>query len=536
MNSDKPSDPKGRWWRLSTILIAAVAIAPIVTVLLSWLLPFSEHWDHFGQTILPKLVVNSLGLLCLVAIGTCVIGLSLGWIISQFDFPGRRFFQFALLFPLAIPAYVIGFVYLGLTAFSGPLFTGLRSIGVGFFFDMKTIYGAAFVLVLSLYPYVYLLTKQGFATIGHRYFEAARALGVSSSQVFFKVALPMNRPWLFVALSLVGMETLADFGAVSIFVVDTFSVGIYKAWNGFFSPPLAAQLASILVVIVGGIVIFDKVQRGKRSFVSLTGLSGRRRRLHGRKAIICFGYCCTLFLLSFVIPMLQLLVWALQLDAEIWESMLELTSNSVLIGLMVSLLVTGLCLLLVYTYRFYSRPFIWMASQAATLGYALPGSVLAIGLFLPLAAMDHRLADFIMNLTGTDPGLLLTGTVFAVVIGLSIRFMAVGHAQLHAAQQRVSKRIDEAAQNFGSTGIDQMKRIHIPIAWKAVAASISLVFVDSIKEMPLTLMTRPFSWDTLSVKIFELISEGEWEMAAAPAVILSIVGLTSLVLLGKEAK
>ena len=526
----------GRWWRLTCYLIALLVALPVITVTASWLLPASEHWQHIIDTSLAQLIINSFYLLGLVGLGTTILGVSLGWIVSQYDFPGRNYFKFALLFPLAIPAYVIGFVYLGSFEYAGPLFSTLRAGGYHGYFDIKNIFGVSAILTLALFPYVFLLAEQGFTSLSSKYFEAARSLGESHSRVFFSVGLPMIRPWLFVALSLVGMETLADFGTVSIFVVDTFSTAIYKAWYGFFSTSLAAQLASSLLLFITLLLVFEAVQRRGKSFTSSSAALEQRTALRGRSAFVCTMFCSLVLFCSFVGPLLQLLSWSLQLENINWQSLWEVSWHSILIGLVVAVLVTAGALVVVYGKRFFPGQLLEFVSKFAVFGYAIPGSVLAIGVFLPLSKLDNLVADTLASLTGFDPGLVLTGSFAALVLGLFIRFLAVGHANISAAAERVSTRLDEAATNFGSYGFDQMRRLHVPIIWPALAASFTLTFVDVIKEMPLTLMTRPFGWNTLAVKIFELISEGEWQLAALPAMLLAAISLVIMVVFGKKEK
>ncbi len=524
-----------RVWCYASYLVGVLVLLPVLTILASWLMPLSEHWDHIITTMLSRLVTNSLLLTGIVVMGTATIGVSLAWITGQIDFPGRKLFRKVLVLPLAIPSYVTGFIYLGIFDYAGPVPQLMRGLGWGQgFFEIRSMGGAAFVLILGLYPYVYLLSRQAFESQGSSYIEAARSLGVPYVKVFFSLAIPLARPWIFGALCLVAMDCLADFGTVSIFGVSTFTTAIYKAWFGFFSPLTAAQLSSGLLLFIGAIIFFNVKLGQRKSYVGQWRSTSAKTPRSPFVAWGCSLFCATVFSLAFLIPLGQLIVWAWSHWQQSWLHMTTITMNSFVLGASTAVLVCMCCIGLVFAQRFFPIKRIFFANRVAVLGYALPGAVLAIGLFLPLVKLDHFIADFWEGLWGWDPGLLLTGTIFVVLMGLTIRFMAVGHASISSAQERVSRRIDEAAINFGVYGWQQIRDIHLPIIWKSVMGAWVLVFIDTIKEMPLTLMTRPFGWDTLSVKIFELISEGEWERAALPALLLVCLSLIPVVILKKE--
>ena len=525
-----------RGWLWGSAVLALVAMLPLGTVFLSWFLPISEHWTHLSDVLLPSLLGSTFILLFWVLLFSGLLGVVCAWCVTHYDFPGRNFFNKALILPMAVPAYVNGFVYLGFWDYSGTLYEFLRSFGWEGrpFFEVRSILGCSWVLSMGLFPYVFLLCKQGFESQGGRLMEAGRSLGLSSFKVFGTLAVPMARPWIVGSLALVGMETLADFGTVSIFGVDTFTTAIYKSWYGFFSPETAAQLSSLLLGFVALFFYIDHFSRNKRRY---DGSGGHYTRLCLRRSYrylmtFCFGL---LFLASFLGPVTQLLFWAAK-NYNASLSLLTITMNSGLIASCASLVVVVQAMILVFGKRFFPGPKQELVNRLAVFGYGIPGTVLAIGVFLPLTFLDNSVADAIEGATGYDVGLLLTGGLGAMVFGLSIRYLAVGYTSIQSAIERVSPRIDEAAVNHGVYGMEQIRLVHLPIIWRSVMGAGTLVFIDVIKEMPLTLMTRPFGWDTLSVRIFELVSEGEWHRAAVPASILALLGLVPVLLMKEDEK
>lgn len=525
------------WWRYLSYGLATLVLLPILTVFAAWLLPIEDHWHHLAENLLNRLIVNSVLLLAGVMLGTAVLGVSLAWLVSQFEFPGRRFFSRALLFPLAVPAYVTGFVYIGLLDYSGPLASFLRSSGMppGMLPNIRGSWGVITVLSLALYPYVYLIVKNAFDSQGKQLIEAARSLGMGMSRIFLLLAIPMALPWTLGALSLVGMETLADFGTVSIFVYDTFTTAIYRSWYGFFSPVTAAQLASLLIVPIALFYLLEQWIKRRQNYDTLLIQPIKPLSLSRWKAWLSSIYCFMVLALAFVIPLGQLIIWAIRESQQAdWLKTWQVAANSGILGMTTAICVCSIALLLVYAYRFFKTPKLFVANRLATIGYALPGAVLAIGVFLPLTWFDRALGWIMETWFQQEIGLWLTGSAFAMVLGLTIRFIAVAHAAIFAGQQRVSPRLDEAAVNHGVYGFKQLWSVHLPMVHGSLMTAFILVFVDVVKEMPLTLMTRPFGWDTLSVRIFEFISEGHWQRASIPALILVIVSLLPVVILDRN--
>lgn len=526
-------------WRLIPFLVAALVFAPVVVVFSSFFMPADEVWQHLVETTLPSLLINTFWLSFGVIAGTSLLGVSLAWFTAVYEFPGSRFFSWALLLPLAIPAYVTAFVVLGLFDYTGPVQTSLRSwLGseLTWFPDLYGRGGVIIVMTLAFYPYVYLMARNAFLTQGKRLLEAAQSLGLSRQQGFFKVALPMARPWIVGGIMLTLMETLADFGTVAIFNYDTFTTAIYKAWFGMFSLPAASQLASLLIVIVFVLIIIEQQFRLRMRFAEMK----RSSRASGillsgwkAKAISCFAASVLFF--AFVLPIIQLGIWAANSLLQSFDQRyLEFLLHSVLLSAMATVITCFIAILLVYAVRLYSDFFTLIAVRIATIGYALPGAVLAVGIFIPLAWLDNQLSEWLSMLFQIETGLLIQGTLGVMLIAYMTRFLAVGHYPIDSAMQRITRNIDEAAMGFGLSGWAVLRSIHLPMLKTGIFTAATLVFVDVMKEMPITLMTRPFGWDTLAVRIFALTSEGEWEQAALPSVTLVLAGLVPIILLMRQ--
>jgi len=526
-------------WQIVTGLVAVLIIVPLSVLLLAWLDPAWDIWQHLRETLLATLLFNSLKLIIGVGTGTLLLGVSLAWLTGACDFPGRKIFSWALLLPLAMPTYVLAFVFLGLFDFTGPVQTQLRQwFGNGIWVpDIRSAFGVVIVMSLALYPYVYLLARNAFQTQGKRGLEAAESLGCTPVSGFFRVVLPMARPWIAGGATLVLMETMADFGAVSIFNFDTFTTAIYKAWFGFFSLPAAAQLSSLLVVLVFIFILIEQRMRSRMRF-SQSRITARAERidLHGWKRYAATGYALSILLIAFLLPALQLLIWTLNIFSEEFDKRyIELLGHSLGLGLAAALLITSVALLLAYAGRRHRDRLTSNLVRLATLGYALPGTVLAVGIFIPLAGLDNLLIDTARSLFGIELPPLLQGTIAVMLIAYLVRFMAAGFKPIDSAMHRVTGNIDEASRLMGLRGLRLLTKIHLPMLRGGLLTALTLVFVDVMKEMPITLMTRPFGWDTLAVKIFELTSEGEWERAALPSLTLLLTGLIPIVLLMRGA-
>ena len=515
--------------RMTAWAIAALTLIPVLVVVSALLDPDQEIWAHLWQYTLPELLVNTLWLAFGVGLGVSLIGVALAWLTAACDFPGRRFFTWALLLPLALPAYVTAFVWLGLLDFSGWLPTWLREDwGIVWMPPVRSRGGVILVMTLSLYPYVYLTARTAFQGQGRRLMEAAQSLGLGRVRGFFRVALPMARPGIIAGLSLALMETLADFGTVSVFNYNTFTTAIYKAWFSLFSLPAASQLASILIFFVLVLALLEQASRQQRSYAQSArgGGAAARIRLTGWQASLAAGFAGLVFLLAFALPFAQLLVWAYQaVDGDLDLRYLDFIWHSLLLSGLGALLVAALALALGYAQRMQPSPAMAFTVRLAAIGYALPGAVLAVGFFIPVAWLDNLIIDQMRAWTGQEVGQVLGGTLAVMLLAYCARFLAVGFGSVEAGLTRITRSLDEAAHALGVTGFERLRRVHLPMLRAPLLTALALTFVDIMKELPITLMTRPFGWDTLATRIFEMTSEGEWERAALPAVAIALVGL-----------
>ena len=430
-------------WRLIPILAAAIVLIPVGTILSSFFAPASDVWQHLVDTTLPTLLSNTFWLALGVACGVTVLGVSLAWFTAVCEFPGRKFFSWALLLPLAIPAYVTAFVAIGLFDYVGPVQTALRSwLGpeLSWFPDVRSRGGVIIVMILAFYPYVYLLARNAFLTQGRRSLEAAQTLGLNRTQGFFKLALPMARPWIASGLMLALMETLADFGTVAVFNYDTFTTAIYKAWFAMFSLPAASQLASLLIVIVFALILIEQQLRSRTRYAELKQ-SARADRipLTGSRAWLVAGFASGTLFFAFLLPVIQLSIWAANVfTRDFDERYLEFLWHSLLISGLAALLTCSVALLLVYATRRHPDTVTRTAVRISTIGYALPGAVLAVGIFIPLAWLDNWLGEMAMEWFHVETGLLIQGTLAAMLIAYMTRFLAVSHSPIDSAMQRIT--------------------------------------------------------------------------------------------------
>ncbi|MBW1693648.1 MAG: iron ABC transporter permease [Deltaproteobacteria bacterium] len=517
-------------------------IIPILVILASFLHPEPKIWQHIVDILLVDLLKNTL-LLCIgVLVGTFCIGVGTAWLTAVCDFPGRRFFNWALMLPLAVPTYVLAFVFIGLLDFSGPVQTLFRAYiasSVKWFPNIRSAGGIILVMSLALYPYVYLLARNAFKTQGKRVLEVSQALGHSQAKTFFKAALPMARPWIASGLMLVLMETLADFGAVSIFNYDTFTTGIYKAWFGFFSLSAAAQLSSVLLIFVFLVIIVEQQMRAKMQFnqVGKMTTEASRIRLNGWKKWIVCGSLSAILLIAFIIPCLQLLIWSVgSISVELDSRYIGLLFRSIFFSSIAAAVITGLGLLMAYIQRQYSDFTTKWTIRLSTMGYALPGTVLAVGIVIMISFVDRQIIWVIKEISGTQFNSILNGTIITVIFAYTVRFLTAGFNSINSSMYRITRSLDEASTILGITGLNLLRRVHVPILINGLYTAAMLVFVDVMKEMPITLMTRPFGWDTLAVKIFELTTEGEWQRAALPSITLVLASLIPLILINRKSE
>ena len=522
-----------RWYPISLFFVALVCL-PISVLLLSWHSVDTQIWNHLWETQMTRLLSNTAILLAGVGVGVTLIGVSLAWLTSLCEFPGRRWLDWALMLPFAIPAYVLAFVFVGLLDFSGPVQTLLREwFGSGLRLpSVRSTGGVIIVFILVFYPYVYLLARTAFLAQGKGFMEAARVLGLSPWQAFWRVALPVARPAIGAGVALALMEALADFGAVSVFNFDTFTTAIYKTWYGFFSLSSATQLASLLLLFVAVLLFSEQRARGAIRPSNERPRGKALYKLRGWKAFLATTWCCLVFLCAFVIPILQLLAWFWQRGRfDLDERYTALITHTLYLGLMAAAITVTAALLLAFAKRMTPTKRMHALVGFANLGYALPGSVLAVAIMLAFSYLDeHAVIPLSLSFGGAGKPILL-GSLSALLLAYMIRFMAVAYGPLEGALARIKPSLPEASRSLGISGLSLFRRVYLPLLLPGCLSAALLVFVDVLKEMPATLLMRPFGWDTLAVRIFEMTSEGEWARASLPALTLVLVGLLPVVLL-----
>jgi len=512
-------------------LISLFMLVPILIVLLSWTQPVADIWTHMRQYVLPQVLKNTVILLLMVTLISGVIGTALAWVTSMYRFPGQRFFAWALMLPLAMPAYVLAFVTVGIVDFSGPLQTALREFGFTTAIpSVRNVWGAGLVLSLAFYPYVYLLARQAFLSQGRRAIEAGQMLGLSRSKVFFRLALPQALPWVIGGLLLASMETLADFGAVSVFNVDTFTTAIYKAWFGFFSLTTAAQLAALLIGVVFIVVLFEQYWQAKRGNTVTQGSSQRFEA--SKPAQWGMALLCTLvFLIAFLIPFLQLLYWtALNFQQDFDARYIDFVTNSLMIASMTTIFIAFLAIIIAWVKRQYPDKSTKLMTTLANLGYVVPGTVLAVGIFIPIAWLDNQLIAF-----GITSAQFLSGSVIVMLLALSTRFMTVSFQPVDRQLQRLTVNQEAAAKLLSDSPYQRWRQVMLPVLSPGILTGLLMGFVEVMKEMPITLMTRRQGWDTLAVRVFEMTSEGMWGRAALPSLLIVLVGLIPVWILLRQS-
>ena len=522
-------------WRVVAYAGAVLVLLPLLVLALSWNSLDGTIWNHLLETQMARLLGNTLVLAVGVIVGVVLLGVSLAWLTSLCNFPGRRWLDWALMLPFAVPAYVLAFVMIGILDFAGPLQTTLRGwLGNDFrMVSIRSTGGVIFVLVLVFYPYVYMLARGAFLAQGRGLMEAARILGHSPWQAFWRVALPMARPAIGAGAALAVMETLADFGAVSVFNYDTFTTAIYKTWYGFYSLQTATQLASLLLLFVLLALYAERRAQGSKRFPgSDKPRQGPLFQLRGVRGWLATGYCLLILALAFVIPLVQLFYWLFTSGSDFDERYWSLIRNTLTLGGIAAVTTVVVAMLLVLARRLQPIRRVRSAVALANLGYALPGSVLAVGIMFAFSVADNQLVVPLQTWLGVDsPAPLLLGSLFALLLAYLIRFMAVASGPLDTALARIRPALPEAAHSLGHTGASVFWRVYLPLLMPGLLSAGLLVFVDVLKEMPATLLMRPFGWDTLAVRIHSLTAEGNWPEAALPAITLVATGLLPVIVL-----
>lgn len=528
--------PTARGWAYMALGMAGVLAVPMLTVLASFLVPAGAVWRHLWQTQLIELLANTLLLLVGVGGGTLVVGTALAWLVVYHQFPGRRVLEWALILPLAMPAYVLGFVFLGLCDFAGPAQTWLRhTLGPGVRLpELRSAWGVIMLMTLVFYPYVYLLARAAFYSQGAATLETARSLGGSPWRAFLRVSLPMARPALVAGMALAMMEALADFGTVATFGYRTLTEAIYRIWYGMFDRTAATQLASGLLCVALSLLLLERTARGRARFTETyrRGTGIPPIRLRGWRAGVALGACLGVLTPGFLLPVAQLGFWSLDtLSAgHLAPDFGVLLGNTLYLAGLATGAACLMAILLAYASRLHPSPSVRWATQCASLGYALPGSVIAVGVLLPLAWLDHTLLRWLAARLGHTGGLLLTGSAVGLLFAYLVRFLAVSLQTVDASLTKIPPSFDDAARSLGASVGSVLRRVHLPLMRSGLLTALILVFVEVMKELPATLLLRPFGLNTLAVEVWQRTSDAQWQEAAVPALAIVAAGILPVLL------
>ncbi|NJL01813.1 MAG: iron ABC transporter permease [Spirulinaceae cyanobacterium SM2_1_0] len=530
-------------WAIATGAIALLVAIPILAILVAASADSGAVWQHLAATVLPLYIRNSLALMLGVGFGVALLGTTTAWLIACCQFPGRRWFSALLLLPLAAPAYLLAYTYTEFLEFYGPLQTGLRQLfswqsAQDYWFPpIRSLGGAIALLILVLYPYVYLLARVAFREQSARALEASRCLGCGAWESFWRVALPLARPAIAAGTALALMETLSDFGTVEYFGVPTFTTGIYRTWLGLGERLAAAQLAACLMGFIAVLLGLEAWSRRQARYYQTAARPLARYLLRGGAALLAMGVCALPVLLGFGLPTGLLLILILRSPQQLWRAdFLAAGQHSLILASLAALLAVLLAAVLAYGQRVQPSWGLRIAVRIASLGYAVPGSAIAVGVLVPIGRLDNFLAARAEAWFGLSTGLLLSGTIAALVFAYLVRFLAVALKGVSASLGRIAPSLDEAARSLGRGPTGVLLAIHAPLLRGSLVSAAMLVFVDTMKELPATLVIRPFNFDTLAVRVYQYASDERLAEAAAPALAIILVGLLPTLLLNARSQ
>jgi len=524
------------------VLVALLLSLPIFTIASFLLHPSNEVWQHLRATVLGEYLFNSAMLVLGVGAGTLIIGVGCAWLTSLCVFPGKKLFAWALLMPLAFPGYIIAYTYTGMFDFAGPVQTWIRELsGWGFhdyyFPEVRSLGGAISMFVLVLYPYVYLLARAAFLEQSVCVLEVSRTLGCSVWTSFYRVALPLARPAIVAGLSLALMETLADYGTVSFFGLGVFTTGIFRTWFGLGDAAAAAKLAAILLLFVFTLVVVERWSRKRAQYHHTSSRYSTlpQYQLRGYRAWLAFIACFLPLFLGFILPAGQLAVWALQTwDSMVDASFVRLTVNSVMLATTAATLAVALALFLGYGKRLYNDRVVSSSIRVVSTGYAIPGTVVAVGVIIPLAWFDNQVDAYLFEQFGYSSGLLLSGSLFALMFAYIVRFLAISVQSVESGLGKIRRSMDDAARSLSYTPAQILLRVHLPLMRATVLTAFLIVFVDVMKELPATLILRPFNFNTLAVRAYELAGDERLADSSTAALMIVAVGLVPVLLLSRS--
>lgn len=532
-----------RLWNTLTISIAVLVSIPVLTVLFNIFVPAGEVWSHLASTVLPEYVKNSIWLMLGVGTGVFILGVGTAWLVTMCRFPGRNLFDWALILPMAVPAYLMAYTYTDFLSFTGPVQSMIRDLtgwGAGdyWFPNIRSVQGAILMMSFVFYPYVYLLSRSAFLEQSESLLEASRSLGCTAFQSFYKVALPLARPSIAGGMALALMETLNDFGTVDYFGVQTFTTGIYRTWFGLGEPVAAAQLSAFLLLFILFLILLERWSRSRINYKqSGTGRFKHitRYELKGWKKWGTALACALPLIFGFLIPVIILTeMMVSNFDAAVDSRFLQYGLNTLLVGTIAGMLALVIALVMAYGVRLNPTLATRAATRIGSMGYAIPGSVIAVGVLIPFGWFDNTLDGWMRSTFGISTGLLLSGTIAALIFAYIVRFLAVSYTTVESSLSKITPNMDEAAEGLGYRFNQILRKVHMPMMSGSLFAAIILVFVDVIKELPATLIVRPFNFDTLAVQVYRLASDERLAESSGAALAIVIVGIIPVIILSKS--
>ena len=524
------------FWRILPTLTFVVFVSPLVIVLLSLTGDYSDNWTHLYNFVLGDYITNSIFLVLGVGLISLIIGTSSAWIITKYDFFGRRILEWALILPLAIPPYILAYTFTGLFDDYGSANEFIRWIfnldsSFVFFPNVRNIFGAIIVFAFTLYPYIYLISRAAFLNQSKTLTDAGRILGLGGYRIFINLGLPMIRPAIIAGLMLVIMETLSDFGAVDHFAIQTFTTGIFRTWYGMYDLHTAMQLASLLLLFIIVFLVLERSSRMNAAYnspVSNTN-SSSSEKLNGGKSFLCFIGCFIPIFIGFILPIIELSRWAFVYNTGFFnETFFIQAKNTILIALMASIVCTVIAFTINFSVRHTNVIFLKRINPFLSVGYGVPGLILAVGIVQMFTYLDKGI--FI----GFD--FVLTGSLFGLLLAYLIKSYALSNSTIESGFERLSNRLDDSARVLKSSGWNLLLRVHFPLMKTSLLTSILLVMSEVVKELPATLILRPFNFDTLAVSTYIYAAEERMFEAASPAIAIVVIGLIPIIILTRMIK
>ena len=521
-------------WYVLPIITLLIFLAPILIILSSIFSDYSDNWEHIYNYVLIDYVINSIVLVSGVSVLVMVIGSVTAWVVTNYNFFGKKFFEWGLILPLAIPPYILAYTFTGLFDSYGTANEIARDLfnlqqSAVLFPNIRNIYGAIIVFAFTLYPYVYLICRTAFLNQSKSMFEVGRTLGLSQTLVFFRLALPLVRPALIAGTMIVAMETLSDFGAVDHFAVSTFTTGIFRTWYGMYDLTTAMQLASMLLIFITFCLIIERTSRRNASYDSVSSnfKPSPVQKLDSLKSFACFLVCFLPIFIGFLLPILEILNWALSFNSGFFDKhFLSISSNTILLSVTSAILCTFIAMMINFSIRYKNSPVLKSINPFLNIGYAVPGLILAVGIVQLFVFVDSKL---LISLEGY----FLTGSIFGLIFAYVIKSYALANSTYEAGYQKINKAIDDSARVLKSGGFNLLYRVHFPILKTSFFTSILLVTSEVVKELPATLILRPFNFETLAVSTYIYASEERMIEAAAPATAIILIGLIPIYFISK---